>query len=44
MYVFLLKYYNINVHVHTTLATLTQQVEQNNADVMIVYIFYKQYH
>jgi hypothetical protein len=35
--VFFLKYYNINVHVLTTLATFTQQVEQNNA-------FYKQYH
>ena len=34
---FSLKYYNISVHVLTTLATFTQQVEQNNA-------FYKQYH
>ena len=36
MFVFL-KCYNINVHVLMTLATFTQQVEQNNA-------FYKQYH
>jgi len=36
MYVFFLKYYNINVHVLTTLATFTQQVEQNNGDVIIV--------
>jgi hypothetical protein len=27
--VFFLKYYKINVHVLTTLATFTQQVEQN---------------
>ena len=33
IYVVFLKYYNINVHVLTTLATFTQQVEQNNADV-----------
>jgi hypothetical protein len=35
MYVFFLKYYNNNEHVLTTLATFTQQVEQNK----IIYIF-----